>query len=77
MDAEVALDSGLLLPWQVVVGHVRATYVILLDDVLPRLLRTVVGKIEVLDVVVFQPGVFLGGVAQGFLAGTAPCAPDV
>ena len=77
MDVEVVLDGGLLVVGQVVVGHVGAADVILLDDVLPRGLRTAVGQIEELDVVVFQPGVLFGGVAQRLLAGAAPRAPDV
>ena len=35
MDIKMALDSGLLLFGQVIVRYVRATDIILLDDVLP------------------------------------------
>ena len=77
VDVKVPLDGCLLLCGQVVVRYVIAAHVILLDDVLPRFLRTVVGKIKELDVVVLQSGILLGGVGEGFLAGAAPCAPDV
>ena len=77
MHIKVSFDGGLLLGRQVVVGHVVTTHIIFLDDVLPRLLRTLVGQIEEFDVIVLQPRIFLGGVGEGFLAGSAPCAPDV
>ena len=77
MNVEVVLDGGLLVAGQVVVGHVRTADVVLLDDVLPCGLRTVVGQIEELDVVVLQAGVLLGGVAERLTARSAPCAPNV
>ena len=35
MDIKMALDSGLLLWGQIIVSYVRATDIVLLDDVLP------------------------------------------
>ena len=43
VDVKVALDGALLFGRQVIVSHVRAADVILLDDVLPRCLRAAVG----------------------------------
>lgn len=77
IDTKVTLDGRLLLFGQVVVGYVGATHIIFLDDVLPRFLRTPVGQIEKLDVIVFQSRIFFGRVGEGIFAGTAPCAPDV
>ncbi len=74
MYAKMVLGSRLLLSGQVIVCYVRAAHIILFDDILPCGLRTLVGEIKVLDVVVFQAGVLLGRVAEGFLAGSAPCA---
>jgi hypothetical protein len=59
------------------VSYIRATHIILLDDVLPRRLRAFVGQIEILDIIVLQTGVFLGRVIQCFFAWAAPRAPDV
>ena len=77
MHVKVSLDGALLQCRQVVVSHIVTTYVIFLDDVLPRLLRALVGQIEELDVIVLQPRIFFGRVGEGIFAGTAPCAPDV
>ena len=77
IDTKVTLDGRLLLGGQVVVGNVGAADVVLLDDVLPRFQRAAVGQIEILDVVVLQAGVLLGGVREGFLAGAAPRSLDV
>jgi hypothetical protein len=74
---EVSLDGILLQCREVVVSYVVTAYVVFLDDVLPRFLRTLVGQIEELDVIVFQPCIFFGRVGESFLAGSAPCAPDV
>ena len=43
MDVQMTLDSILLFAGQVVVGYVRTANIILLDDVLPRRLRTAIG----------------------------------
>ena len=51
LNAEVFLDGLLLVLWQVVVDHVLARHLILLDDVLPALVAAAVGKIEIDDVV--------------------------
>ena len=77
VNTKMALDGGLLLWGQIVVSYIRATHIILLDDVLPRRLRAFVGQIEILDIIVLQTGVFLGRVTQCFFAGAAPRAPDV
>ena len=58
LNAEVFLDGLLLVLGQVVVDHVLARHLILLDDVLPALVAAAVGKIEIDDVVVFQSLVF-------------------
>ena len=71
------LYGGLLLLGQVIVRYVRAADIVLLDDVLPRVLRALVGEIKVLDVVVLQPCIFLGSVAERLAARTAPGAPNV
>ena len=39
VNTKMALDGGLLLWGQIVVSYIRATHIILLDDVLPRRLR--------------------------------------
>ena len=77
MDVQMTLDSILLFAGQVVVGYVRTANIILLDDVLPRRLRTAIGQIKVLDVVVLQTGILLGRVAEGFCTRSAPCSPDI
>ena len=77
MDVQMALNGGLLLGGQVVVGDVGAADVVLLDDVLPRILGTAIGQVEILDVVVRKAGILFCGVAKCFLAGATPSAPDV
>ena len=58
LNAKVFFDGFLLVFGQVVVNHVLARHLILLDDVLPTLVATAVGEIEIDDVVVLQPLVF-------------------
>ena len=43
VDVQITLDGVLLLVWQIVVGNVWPADVILLDDVLIRVLWTLVG----------------------------------
>ena len=71
------LDGRLLLSGQIIMDYVVTDDLILLDDVLPRLILAAVSKIEIDDVEVLQPPVFLGTVREGFFAGPAPSAPDV
>ena len=59
VHAKEALDGYLLLGGEVVVHHVVARHIVLLDDILPRLLTGAVGEVEVYDVVVLQMLVFL------------------
>lgn len=61
---EVPLDGILLQCREVVVSYVVTAHVVFLDDVLPRFLRTLVGQIEELDVIVFQPCIFFGRVGE-------------
>ena len=77
LDIQITFDSALLFDGQVIVSHVGTTDIILLDDVLPGILRTAVSQIEVLDIEVLQSGILFGGVAEGFLAGSAPSALDI
>ena len=77
IDTKVALDGRLLLLGKVIVRYIGTADVVLLDDVLPGFLRAAVGQIEILDVIVLQPRIFFGRVGESFLAGSAPCAPDV
>lgn len=56
--AKVFLNGLLLVLGQVVVHHILARHLILLDDILPALVAAAVGKIEIDDIVVFQPLVF-------------------
>ncbi len=58
LNAKVFLDGLLLVLGQVVVHHILASYLILLDDVLLALVAAAVGEIEIDDIVVFQPLVF-------------------
>ena len=71
------LYGTLLVGGQVVVYDILARDVVLLDDILPSILRAAVGQIEIHEIVVLQSLVFLLTVRERCLAGTAPCAPDV
>ena len=57
--------------------HVFASDIVLLDDVFTSLITAAVGKIEIDEVELLQPFVFLLTVRKCFPAGGAPCAPDV
>ncbi len=60
VNVQVALNGLLLLFGQVEMSYIGSAYVVLLDDVLPRVLRTAVCQIDELDVEVLQSGVLLG-----------------
>ena len=51
VDLQITLYGCLLLFGQIEVGDIRSRDVILLDDILPRILRTAVGEINILDVI--------------------------
>jgi hypothetical protein len=44
-DADIVLNSSLLVLWQVVVDAVIASKIVLLDDILPRLFTTAVAEV--------------------------------
>ena len=71
------LYGTLLVGGQVVVYDILARDVVLLDNVLPSILRAAVGQIEIHEIVVLQSLIFLLTVRERCLAGTTPCAPDV
>lgn len=77
VDTDEVLDGGLLVLGQVVVDYVVAFYLVFLDDVLPRLVAAAVAEVEIDEVEVLQPLVFLLRVLEALLAGAAPRAPNI
>ena len=51
VDLQIALYGCLLLLGKIEVGDIGTSDVVFLDDILPRILRTVVGEIHILDVI--------------------------
>lgn len=57
-NLEITLNSLLLLRREIEVNHIAARHVVLFDHILPRVFRTVVGEIHILQVVLGQPLIF-------------------
>ena len=77
IDIEIMFNCFLLAFGQIVVNAVLTSQIVLLDCVLPRFLRTVVGQVEINDVVVHKSLFQLVRLLQCSFAGAAPRSPDV